>query len=38
MDRGRRFYNYDATGGNLVSEGVLEENWNVAAGASIRNS
>jgi non-heme chloroperoxidase len=28
------FYNYDVTGGKLVSERVLEDNWNVAAGAS----
>src|ERR1700730_12799162 len=28
------FYNYDVTGGKLVSERVLEENWNVAVGAS----
>jgi non-heme chloroperoxidase len=30
----RDFYNYDVTGGKLVSERVLEDNWNVAAGAS----
>jgi len=30
----RNFYNYDVTGGKLVSERVLEENWNVAVGAS----
>jgi pimeloyl-ACP methyl ester carboxylesterase len=30
----RNFYNYDITGGKLVSERVLEDNWNVAAGAS----
>ena len=30
----RNFYNYDKTGGTLVSERVLEDNWNVAAGAS----
>jgi non-heme chloroperoxidase len=30
----RNFYNYDVTGGQLVSERVLEDNWNVAAGAS----
>src|SRR5437899_11566361 len=30
----RNFYNYDITGGKLVSERVLEENWNVAVGAS----
>src|SRR5882724_5168103 len=30
----RNFYNYDVTGGKLVSERVLESNWNVAAGAS----
>src|ERR1700688_3602682 len=30
----RNFYNYDVTGGKLVSERVLEENWNVGAGAS----
>jgi non-heme chloroperoxidase len=28
------FYNYDVTGGKLVSDRVLEDNWNVAAGAS----
>jgi len=28
------FYNYDVTGGKLVSERVLEDNWNVDAGAS----
>ena len=30
----RNFYNYDVTGGTLVSERVLEDNWNVAMGAS----
>jgi non-heme chloroperoxidase len=30
----RNFYNYDVTGGKLVSERVLEANWTVAAGAS----
>lgn len=30
----RNFYNYDVTGGKLVSERVLQDNWNVAAGAS----
>jgi non-heme chloroperoxidase len=30
----RNFYNYDVTGGKLVSERVLEENWNVAVSAS----
>jgi non-heme chloroperoxidase len=30
----RNFYNYDVTGGKLVSERVLEDNWNMAAGAS----
>ena len=30
----RNYYNYDVTGGKLVSERVLEDNWNVAAGAS----
>jgi non-heme chloroperoxidase len=30
----RNFYNYDVTGGKLVSERVLEDNWNVAASAS----
>ena len=25
----RNFYNYDVTGGKLVSERVLEDNWNV---------
>jgi len=28
------FYNYDVTGGKLVSERVVEDNWNVAAAAS----
>jgi non-heme chloroperoxidase len=28
------FYNFDVTGGKLVSERVVEDNWNVAAGAS----
>ncbi len=30
----RNFYNWDVTGGKLVSDRVLEDNWNVAAGAS----
>jgi pimeloyl-ACP methyl ester carboxylesterase len=30
----KNFYNYDVTGGRLVSERVLEDNWNVAAQAS----
>jgi pimeloyl-ACP methyl ester carboxylesterase len=30
----RNFYNYDVTGGKLVSERVLEANWIVATGAS----
>ena len=30
----RNFYNFDVTGGKLVSERVLEDNWNVACGAS----
>ena len=30
----RNFYNYDVTGGTLVSERVLEDNWNVAVQAS----
>jgi pimeloyl-ACP methyl ester carboxylesterase len=34
MDFLRNFYNYDVTAGRLVSERVLEDNWNVAAGAS----
>jgi non-heme chloroperoxidase len=28
------FYNYDVTGGKLVSDRVVDDNWNVAAGAS----
>jgi len=28
------FYNYDVTAGKLVSERVVEDNWNVAVGAS----
>ena len=34
MDFLHNFYNYDVTGGKLVSERVLEENWNVGVGAS----
>jgi pimeloyl-ACP methyl ester carboxylesterase len=34
MDFLRNFYNYDVTGGKLVSERVLEYNWNVGTGAS----
>jgi len=34
LDFLRNFYNYDVTGGSLVSERVLEDNWNVAANAS----
>jgi len=30
----KNFYNFDVTGGKLVSERVLEDNWNVAVGAS----
>ncbi len=30
----KNFYNYDVTGGRLVSERVLEDNWNVAVQAS----
>ena len=30
----RNFYNWDVTGGKLVSERVLEDNWNVGVGAS----
>jgi len=30
----KNFYNYDLTGGKLVSERVLEDNWNVAVQAS----
>ena len=30
----RNFYNYDVTGGRLVSERVLEDSWNVAVAAS----
>ena len=30
----KNFYNYDVTGGKLVSDRVMEDNWNVAAGAS----
>ncbi len=30
----RNFYNYDVTGGKLVSDRVLEDNWNVGVGAS----
>src|SRR5476649_1297126 len=34
LDFLKNFYNYDVTGGTLVSDRVLEDNWNVAAGAS----
>lgn len=30
----KNFYNYDVTGGKLVSERVLEDNWNVGVSAS----
>src|SRR5882724_5190649 len=30
----RNFYNFDVTGGKLVSEDVLRENWTVGVGAS----
>lgn len=30
----RDLYNYDVTGGTLVSDCVLQDNWNVAVGAS----
>ncbi|TPW08510.1 MAG: Chloride peroxidase [bacterium] len=32
------FYNYDVTGGKLVSERVVEANWTVAAGASAKGT
>jgi non-heme chloroperoxidase len=32
------FYNYDVTDGKLVSERVVEDNWNVAAAASARGT
>lgn len=34
LDFLHNFYNFDVTGGKLVSERVMEDNWNVAAGAS----
>jgi non-heme chloroperoxidase len=34
LDFLHNFYNYDVTGGTLVSERVVEDNWNVATGAS----
>src|SRR5437868_1675138 len=34
LDFLHNFYNYDATGGKLVSERVVEANWNVAVQAS----
>jgi pimeloyl-ACP methyl ester carboxylesterase len=34
MDFLHNFYNFDVTGGKLVSERVLEANWNVGIGAS----
>lgn len=36
LDFLHNFYNYDETGGKLVSERVFEDNWNVAAQASAR--
>src|SRR5207244_255760 len=32
------FYNYDVTGGTLVSERVVEDNWTVATGASAKGT
>jgi non-heme chloroperoxidase len=32
------FYNYDVTGGKLVSERLVEDNWNVAAAASAKGT
>jgi non-heme chloroperoxidase len=32
------FYNYDTTGGKLVSERVVEDNWNVGTGASAKGT
>ena len=32
----KNFYNYDVLGGKRVSERVLEDSWNVAAGATPR--
>ena len=32
------FYNYDVTGGKLVSERVVEANWTVGAGASAKGT
>src|SRR4026207_78865 len=34
LDFLHNFYNYDVTGGKLVSERVVEDNWNVAVQAS----
>ena len=34
LDFLHNFYNYDVLGGKLVSERVVADNWNVAAGAS----
>jgi len=34
LDFLHNFYNYDVLGGKLVSERVVEDNWNVAVGAS----
>ena len=34
LDFRHNFYNYDLTAGKLVSERVVEDNWNVAVGAS----
>jgi non-heme chloroperoxidase len=30
----KNFYNWDVAGGKLVSERVLEDNWNVGVSAS----
>lgn len=34
LDFLHNFYNYDVTGGKLVSEHVVQDNWNVGVGAS----
>jgi non-heme chloroperoxidase len=38
LDFLHNFYNYDVTGGKLVSERVVEENWTVATGASAKGT
>jgi non-heme chloroperoxidase len=38
LDFLHNFYNWDVTGGKLVSERAVEDNWNVAVGASAKGT